>query len=63
MIADVGRLKKVCKHAFPLASARTRVTYESDMLRGPRADFLRGVELEQQITGFAQVILHDMGST
>jgi len=41
-MAGVGRLKRICKDAFCVASA-VQETHESDMLGGQGADFLTGV--------------------
>ena len=53
----MGHLKRIWKHAFCLCS--------SEMLRGPGADFLRGVAclLGQQTFRFAEMILRDRCST
>ena len=41
-MAGVGHLKRICKDAFSVAGA-VQETCSSEMLRGPGADFLRGV--------------------
>ena len=41
-MAGVGHLKRICKDAFSVAGA-VQDTCSSEMLRGPGADFLRGV--------------------
>ena len=41
-MASVGHLKRICKDAFSVAAA-IQETCSSELLRGPGADFLRGV--------------------
>ena len=41
-MAGVGHLKRICKDAFSVAGA-VQETCSSELLGGPRADFLRGV--------------------
>jgi len=41
-MAGVGNLKRICKDAFSVAGA-IQETSSSELLGGPRGDFLRGV--------------------
>jgi len=41
-MAGVGHLKRICKDGFSVAGA-VQETCSSELLRGPGADFLRGV--------------------
>ena len=59
IMADVGRLNRICKDAFHRVGA-VQETCPSDMFGGQGADFLRGVVfLEHQILRFAEVVLRD----
>ena len=49
-MAGVGHVKRIFKDAFRVAGA-VQKTCSSEMLGGQRADFLRGVALEHQISG------------